>query len=170
MPENQPSWRPNNFCKNKQIIKIQKQTNTVGARLHKFITKYLNFLCSWSNKSMFAPFLKRSIGIVGTEKTAFLSWMIVNSRFDNKGFIRLNCTLFFLSLVWLKLQTVFTARKRGHSLESDTILHVSKVKIALRSQYKNFENSLACSFVVFVYFIFQVFFLGRKLREKLHYV
>ena len=46
---------------------------------------------------MFAPFLKRSVGIVGTEKNALLeinlSWTILNSRFDNNGFIRLNCTL-----------------------------------------------------------------------------
>ena len=67
---------------------------------------------------------------------------------------------YFLSLVWLKLQKVFTARKRGHSLESDTTLHVSKVKITLRSQYKKFCKQ-PCSFVFFVYFIFQVFPCGE---------
>ena len=67
---------------------------------------------------------------------------------------------YFLSLVWLKLQKVFTARKRGHSLESDTTLHVSKVKITLRSQYKKFCKQ-PCSFVFFVYFIFQVFPWGE---------
>ena len=131
-PENQPSWRPNNFYKNKQIITIQKQTNTVGATLHKFISKYLNFLCSWSNKSMFAPFLKRRVGIVGTEKNVLLeinlSWTILNSRFDNNGFIRLNCTLghplFSLSLLSSDRPKFLAFSKQKAQRRSSTVFHL----------------------------------------------
>jgi len=69
---------------------------------------------------MFAPFLKRSLGIVGTEKNALLeinlSWTILNSRFDNDAFIRLNCTLFYFFMFSLIKITNSVHRQKTGSL------------------------------------------------------
>ena len=60
---------------------------------------------------------------------------------------------------------MFTTGKRGHSLESGTILHVSKVKITLRSQYKNFANSLALLFSLYI--LFFKFFSWENSERKM---
>ena len=81
---------------------------------------------------MFAPFLKRSVGIVGTEKNVLLeinlSWTILNSRFDNNGFIRLNCTLghplFFLSLLSSDLPKFLAFSKQKAQRRSSTVFHL----------------------------------------------
>ena len=62
---------------------------------------------------------------------------------------------------------MFTAKKRAHSLKSDAILHISKVKITHRSQYKNFANSLALLFSLYI--LFFKFFIGEKIERKISF-
>ena len=81
---------------------------------------------------MFAPFLKRSVGIVGTEKNVLLeinlSWTKLNSRFDNNGFIRLNCTLghplFFPQFTVVRPTQIFGIFKTKAQRRSSTVFHL----------------------------------------------